>query len=224
MERTIVAVSDLHGVLPDIPVCDLLLIAGDVCPIVDHSLPFQAQWLETSFRSWLHSVPTRKIIFIAGNHDLIYVQRPQLAPSNLPAVYLQDSGVEWEGIRIWVTPWQPRFFDWAFNLDEPDLATKWDLIPADTDILVVHGPPRGYGDGVPERGGTRLAGSPSLLKWISAVRPRLVVFGHIHEGRGEWLLGDTVLANVTILDARYRHAYEPWKHSLVIPPEKRPLG
>jgi Icc-related predicted phosphoesterase len=224
MERTVIAVSDLHGILPAIPVCDLLLIAGDVCPIVDHALPFQAQWLDSSFRNWLQSVPARQIVFIAGNHDLIYEQMPRLAPPDLPAVYLQDSGLEWEGIKIWGTPWQPRFFDWAFNLDEPDLALKWALIPDDTDVLVVHGPPRGYGDGIPERDGIRHAGSPSLLKRIRTIQPRLVVFGHIHEGRGEWLVGDSVLANVTILDARYRQAYEPWRHSLVVPPKERPLG
>ena len=43
------------------------------------------------------------------------------------------------------------------------------------DILLTHGPPKGHLD----QGGK---GCPQLLREIWRVRPRLVVFGHIHEG------------------------------------------
>jgi Icc-related predicted phosphoesterase len=210
----IVAVSDLHGTLPDIPVCDLLLIAGDVCPVTNHDLQFQVQWLLGDFRRWLKDLPARKIVMVAGNHDFAFERYPPFLPADFPATYLQDSGTHWEGLRIWGTPWQPWFFDWAFNLREPELEKKWALIPAGTDIVVVHGPPRGYGDGVPERGGIRSTGSPSLLTRIELVAPRLVVFGHIHEGRGEWRIGRTVMANVTVLDEKYQNVHAPWKFYL----------
>jgi Icc-related predicted phosphoesterase len=217
VRHKIVAISDQHGVLPDIPACDLLLIAGDNCPIASHNVDFQEAWLRREFRQWLELVPARKIVFIAGNHDFVFEQRSNFLPADYPATYLQDSGIEWEGLRIWGTPWQPWFFDWAFNLQEPDLARKWQLIPAGTDILVVHGPPRDYGDGVPERTGVRHTGSPSLLERIRLIQPKLVVFGHIHEGRGEWQIEGTVLANVTILDESYRHVHEAWVHDLCDP-------
>lgn len=212
----IVAVSDLHGTLPDIPACDLLLIGGDICPVSNHEVHEQARWLDTEFRTWLRSIPARKIVFVAGNHDWVFERQPQLVPKDLPAVYLQDSGTTWRGLKIWGTPWQPWFFDWAFNLHEQDLRAKWALIPEGTDVLVLHGPPRGYGDGVPEAGGVRRAGSPSLLARLREVRPKLAVFGHIHEGRGEWLLGETVLANVTLVDAHYRPVYQPWEFKLEV--------
>jgi predicted phosphohydrolase len=205
----IVAVSDLHGILPEIPPCDLLLIAGDVTPVTNHGLRFQADWLNTDFRGWLESAPAGRTVFVAGNHDLIFQQEPSWVPKDLPAVYLQDSGFDGLGWKIWGTPWQPWFFDWAFNLREPELKAKWDLIPADTDILVVHGPPFGYGDAVPRRGGVENTGSPSLLARIEEIAPKLVVFGHIHEGRGEWRVGESILANVTLLNADYEPAYEP---------------
>ncbi|MFN4259188.1 MAG: metallophosphoesterase [Gemmataceae bacterium] len=211
MKRRIVAVSDLHGILPDIPACDLLLIAGDICPVHNHQLRFQAEWLDTDFRRWLAAVPARQSVFVAGNHDLVFQHEPRWVPKDLPAIYLQDTGCEWEGWHIWGTPWQPWFFDWAFNLQERRLRDKWALIPDQTDILIVHGPPRGYGDGVACGEHT---GSPSLLERIDAIRPKLVVFGHIHEGRGEWRLGDTILANVTILDEKYERQYEPWRVEL----------
>lgn len=210
----IVAVSDLHGTLPEIPPCDLLLVAGDVCPVKDHSLGRQAAWLDTEFRAWLSRAPARKVVGVAGNHDFIFQQQPDLVPAGLPWEYLEDSGCEWGGLRFWGTPWQPWFFDWAFNLEEPQLEEKWRLVPAGTDVLVLHGPPFGYGDGVPEAGGVRRTGSPSLLERIRDVKPRVVVFGHIHEGRGEWHLDGTVLANVTILDVAYRHVHPPWEYDL----------
>lgn len=212
----IVAISDLHGFLPDIPPCDLLLIAGDICPVSSHNFLFQAHWLDSEFRAWLKSAPAQQAVFVAGNHDFVFEREPQLVPKDLPAVYLQDSGFQWRGLNIWGTPWQPWFFDWAFNLHEPELAPRWELIPPNTDILLLHGPPYGYGDGVPERGGVRRTGSPSLLARIQKIKPKLAVFGHIHEGRGEWRVGEIVLANVTIVDANYRHVYEPWKFELTV--------
>jgi Icc-related predicted phosphoesterase len=207
----IVAVSDQHGFLPDIPTCDLLLIGGDFTPVKNHSIPFQAEWLDTTFRRWLQGVPARKIIAVAGNHDFIFQEAPERVPRDLPWQYLQDSGTGWEGLKIYGTPWQPWFHDWAFNLHEPDLVRVWEKVPDDTDILLLHGPPLGYGDGVPERGGkVRRTGSPSLLARIEKIQPRLVVYGHIHEGRGEWRLGRTVLANVTIVDEGYDPIFPPW--------------
>jgi hypothetical protein len=171
----------------------------------------QAEWLNTEFRRWLADLPARKIIGIAGNHDFIFEQMPDLVPTDLHWTYLQDSGTEWEGLNIWGSPWQPWFFDWAFNADPPKLKKQWALIPKNTDILIVHGPPHGYGDGVPESDGVRRCGCPHLLERIRQLQPLLVVFGHIHEGRGEWQLGSSTLANVTLVDAGYRPIYEPWE-------------
>jgi Icc-related predicted phosphoesterase len=208
----IVALSDLHGHLPAaLSACDLLLLAGDLTPVEDHDPFFQALWLNDVFRSWLSRQPARKIVGIAGNHDFVFEQAPELVARDLPWTYLQDAGIEWEGLKIWGTPWQPWFFDWAFNGTPEQLVRKWALIPDDTDILVVHGPPYGYGDGVPEGDGSvRRCGCPHLLERIEAVRPRLVIFGHIHEGRGEWQLGPTRMANVTLVDGAYRPVHEPW--------------
>lgn len=208
----IIAASDLHGTLPTIPPCDLLLLGGDLCPVSDHSIEHQAEWLDSTFRRWLEQVPARAIIGVAGNHDFIFQQAPDLVPADLTWIYLQDSGTIWEGLRIWGTPWQPWFFDWAFNLYEDDLGAKWDLIPEGTDILVLHGPPFEHGDGVPQRDGSiRRTGSPSLLQRIRDLQPRLAIFGHIHEGRGQWQVGRSVLANVSILDEHYAHVHPLWE-------------
>jgi predicted phosphodiesterase len=203
----VVAVGDLHGTLPEIPPCDLLLLAGDLCPAENHQPWFQADWLNIEFRAWLRNVPTRKIVGVAGNHDLTFQNTPHLVPRDLPWTYLQDEALIWEGMKIYGSPWQPWFFDWAFNAGPDELFEIWRRIPDDTDILLLHGPPRGFGDRN-DRGES--TGCPHLLARIREVQPKLAVFGHIHEGRGEWELGRTKLANVTILDGAYRHVYPPW--------------
>ena len=51
------------------------------------------------------------------------------------------------GYKIYGSPWSLRFYDWAFNVDPGEPALKiWKQIPSDTEILLTHGPPYGYGD------------------------------------------------------------------------------
>lgn len=84
-----------------------------------------------------------------------------------------------EGLRIYGSPWQPEYGNWAFNLDRgAPLKAKWDLIPEGVDILITHGPPKGFG------GQTREGdvGCDDLLEAVNRVKPLIHVFGHIHEG------------------------------------------
>jgi Icc-related predicted phosphoesterase len=204
----IVAVSDLHGFLPDVPRCDLLLLAGDLCPVTNHNIDFQANWVLGTFRTWLERQPAAKIVMVAGNHDFVFQYRRNWLGADFPAVYLEDSGVEHAGLHIWGSPWQPVFFDWAFNLTEPELARKWARIPENTDILVVHGPPRGYGDLTARQ---EHVGSPSLAERIAAIRLKLAVFGHIHPARGVYRMGETLLANVSLVDEKYEPVHGVWE-------------
>lgn len=209
----IICISDLHGNLPRITNCDLLIVAGDICPVWNHDLHFQRNWLDSDFKWWLQETKNRakNIIGIAGNHDLIFERQPESIPDSLDWIYLQDSSVQYEGLRIWGSPWQLYYFGWAFNLYEPDLKKKWESIPDDIDILVVHGPPHGYGDLTPDG---RRTGSQSLLERISALKKlKLVVTGHIHDSYGVYNLriDDRVIpiANSSLLNEQYELENEP---------------
>jgi hypothetical protein len=71
----IVALSDQHGHLPPIPPCDLLIVAGDVCP--DSFGPFlaifephqQKALFDQNARPWLAAAPAAHKILTWGNHD-----------------------------------------------------------------------------------------------------------------------------------------------------------
>ena len=84
-------------------------------------------------------------------------------------------------MKFYGSPQQPAFFDWAFNVERgPAKIGKFgERIPADTDVLVTHGPPLGRGDLCSS--GLR-AGCVDLLQHVQQrVKPKLHVFGHIHE-------------------------------------------
>jgi Icc-related predicted phosphoesterase len=202
----IISVSDLHGFLPEIPKCDILIIAGDICPTHDHHVDYQASWLNTNFKHWLTEVPAKHIIGIFGNHDFIGEKAPHKVPK-LPWIYLEDSGVNLFGLNIYGSPWQPVFYDWSFNLTEEELAKKWALIPVDTEVLITHGPPLGYGD-LTDRG--EHVGSYTLMNRLhDLTKLKLHCYGHIHSGRGQYQFNSAILANVTLLDERYRMVYKP---------------
>jgi Icc-related predicted phosphoesterase len=202
----VAATSDLHGHLPEVPACDLLLIAGDITPVSRHDVSFQAQWLDADFRRWLQAVPARHIVGIAGNHDFVFERAPERVPSDLPWTYLQDEPARVGDLRIWGSPWTPWFYDWAFNAPRDDseeefLTERYAAVGDDTDVLLIHGPPEGYGDLTAR--GVR-AGSTALLRLVDRVQPALCVFGHIHEARGSWTRGESSLANVSAVDLEYR--------------------
>jgi Icc-related predicted phosphoesterase len=207
----VAVVADLHGHLPEVPACDVLVIAGDIAPVSDHRTAFQARWLAERFAPWLEAVPAARVVGTAGNHDFVFEQAPESVPDDLRWTYLQDCGTTIDGVRFWGSPWTPWFHDWAFNAprgddDETFLEGLYDTVPGATDVLVVHGPPAGFGD-LTARGAR--VGSHAFLRLIDRTAPQLAVFGHIHEDRGEWTRGASVLANVAAVDLDYRPRRDP---------------
>jgi Icc-related predicted phosphoesterase len=87
---------------------------------------------------------------------------------------------------------------------EAFLAEKFALIPDDTDIVICHGPPRGYGDHTGRADGQPHAGSTALTEVLERIQPRLMVCGHIHSGYGRYQLGETEVVNAALVDNDYR--------------------
>ena len=199
----LVLISDTHRkhghlALPD---GDVLVHAGDATSM--GTVPEIAEWNE-----WLGRQPHRHKVVIAGNHDWLFERDPAIARGLLTnATYLEDGGVTLEGLRFWGSPWQPRFFRWAFNLDRgAPLREKWERIPAGTDVLITHGPPQGildrtwHGESV---------GCEELAPIVARLRPRLHVFGHIHESHGRLDRDGTTYVNASTCDAREKPTNPP---------------
>eukprot|EP01065_Artemidia_motanka_P010802 TRINITY_DN15788_c0_g1_i1.p1 TRINITY_DN15788_c0_g1~~TRINITY_DN15788_c0_g1_i1.p1 ORF type:complete len:301 (+),score=70.93 TRINITY_DN15788_c0_g1_i1:67-969(+) len=215
----VVIISDTHTHEPPVPNGDVLIHAGDF------SDTGEAADVE-KFVAWMKRLPHRHKILVAGNHDLtmdeasypklwkVFRHPEQYDTKALRRMVsgevrmLEEEGVEIEGVRIWGSPWQPWFCDWAFNLERgPELEKRWQKIPDDVDILVTHSPPLGHGDLCSSR---QRAGCFHLLREVTQrVRPRLHIFGHIHEGYGATTDGHTVFVNASTCTLDYRPHNKP---------------
>lgn len=162
------------------------------------------------FLDWYQSPQFKHKIFIAGNHDFFFEQNnAEMIHDIIPKeiIYLNDSGIQIDGIRFWGSPVSPRFFDWAFNRDRgADIKAHWDLIPPKTDILITHGPPYNILDQT-LRGD--IVGCEDLFEAVERTRPRVHVFGHIHEAYGEVEKSGTKFINASVLDVRYKLVNSP---------------
>lgn len=225
----IVCISDTHGQhrsIKHLPWGDILVHAGDFSL---RGELFIIQDLQNYFSE--QSASFSEIICIAGNHDRIlhrdyylskagalpleeamkHVDRAQMMMRR-NGVYLEDSShISNTGLHIYGSPWTPKFCGWAFNMQRGEsIAEKWRQIPTTTDILITHGPPLGRGDFVPKVGNV---GCHDLMKEIQGrIKPRVNIFGHIHEGYGVSFDGTTLYVNASSVDTKYM----PINHPIVI--------
>ncbi len=207
----VVAVADTHGLHDqiEVPPGDFFVHAGDLTNT--GTLP-QIR----AFDDWLATLGHRHKIVIAGNHDFAFEREAQAARELLRSgVYLQDEAVTLEGVRFYGSPWQPWFFDWAFNLPRGEaLRKKWERIPETTDVLITHGPPQGHG-GVTQRG--QDAGCEELLAAVERIRPAYHVFGHIHEAYGVTTNPQTTFVNASICTLAYEPTNAPVVFDVTVP-------
>lgn len=190
------------------------------------------------FNEWIGKLKSPAYV-IAGNHDVPFDApyyndrgaarfhiKPQpgnprdlLKAPNLH--YMEDSGcVTPEGIRLYGSPWQPEFCDWAFNLPRKSeqLRKVWAKIPDDTHVLLTHGPPHGYLGGLCRDGFD--AGCEELTEALKRIRPLAHVVGHIHEDYGVFQTREGVLIiNACSVDFHYKLVQAPIVFDLI--PEKQ---
>ena len=164
--------------------------------------------------------------WIIDNDRIDYLQDSQLV---IPSADGEGS------VKFWGSPWTQQYSASGkpsrkgFQLPPGEaLQEKWDLvgfyysavfnivsifnittvkIPSDTDVLLTHGPPHTVCDlsdrGVP-------SGCPGLLKTVvERVKPRLHMFGHIHEGYGTSKLGQTQFVNAASINKKTKKLTNP---------------
>ncbi|TFK54752.1 Metallo-dependent phosphatase [Heliocybe sulcata] len=183
--------------LRKLPHHNKIIIAGN------HDLTLHRGWYGQNYSRWHgpHKQDEEKIM------DLVKGEEAHKAG----IVYLEDEEYDFqakEDGRVWSVygspgQWSPWFYDWAFNYnpgaEAERLLAKFPktdiLLTKDTDSYsLTHGPPHNVLD-------STLAGDhvgcPTLAAHMQKLRPRIHLFGHIHEGHGaelrEWSQGESTI-------------------------------
>jgi Icc-related predicted phosphoesterase len=202
----LVCLSDTHlrTRALQVPPGDVLLHAGD---LTGHGEGDEVR----EALAWLAGLPHPHKVLIAGNHDFLFQREPVEARALLAEhpglTYLEDSEATVAGVRIWGSPWQPWFYDWAFNAERGEALRRiWAKIPAGLDVLLTHGPPAGILDRTWDG---REVGCADLLDAVNRAHPRFHVFGHIHEAYGRLERDGTLFVNASTCDRLYRPVHAP---------------
>jgi len=205
----VVLISDTHGdhLELDLPDGDLLIHAGDIS---SHGTPDEID----AFVNWFDALDYTHKILIAGNHDRSLESDASSYHTrfkDLSFHYLDSDEVVINGWRFWGSPITPRFFDWAFMLNEGEpLREHWSNIPENTDVLITHGPPYGIMDVVHRDSGELVhAGCRELLSRIKQIKPVMHLFGHIHEGYGHENSDDIDFYNISSMNEHYEMQNPP---------------
>lgn len=185
----IVCISDTHNAQINVPNGDILIHAGDLT----QSGSFQE--IQNAL-AWLRALPHPIKIVIAGNHELLLdsalddstgraaSERARLNWGDI--IYLENeeatiSCPNGRQLRVYGSPYSTRHGNWAFQY--PRTQDVWaGSVPDGIDVLITHGPPLAHLD-------LLKLGCSHLLQTLWRVRPRLHVFGHVHEGAGtDWMM------------------------------------
>lgn len=219
----IAAFSDTHNKhrMVTLPTCDIAIFSGD---LTSRGYKNEVQ----AFLSWYtrQSQATTKV-WVPGNHDICF--DPAYNEESKAEEWLQEvldyykvnhedsnihllinSSVELFGLKIWGSPITPWFHGdrWAFNRQRgSDIKSEWDKIPMDTDIIVTHGPPYMKWDYVHHD--DIYVGCIDLEVKVKKVKPKLHIFGHIHQNWGIVEENDTIFCNAAVLNHNYFLTNQP---------------
>lgn len=160
---------------------DIAIFSGDEANPRD---PYSNEQESLNFLEWYSmSVKAKYKIMIAGNHSTAIEKRlitkEQIEKRGI--IYLENSSVEINGLHIWGSPYTPNFCNWSFMKARDKLHNLWESIPENTDICIIHGPPKGVLDLSYSRDNVlEYCGCNALKKRMLKIQPKLCLFGHIH--------------------------------------------
>lgn len=191
--KKLVIISDTHEkekklILPE---GDILIHAGDF-NIFNISHVYR-------LNKWFNSLDFKHIIFVGGNHDNTFASLSNPQDYFDKAIYLENTSVEIEGIKIWGSPYSTFYKEnGVFMGFLDDIKKIWSTIPEDTDIVITHCPPFGIND---QKSPSNLSqGCPALRDRLKEIKPKYHICGHMHEGYGIYCDENTTYINASLMN------------------------
>lgn len=203
-------ISDTHCrhnelVVPDV---DMVIHCGDC----SSSFLLEDNEKEVyDFLDWYASLNIKYKLMTFGNHDrsvshgLIDLDRYK----KQDITFLIHEEVIIEGIKFFGSPYTPSYGkSWAYMIQRNRMQMVWKSLPDDTDVLITHGPPKGFLDITKELDGSLIqVGCKALTNRVSEIKPMIHCFGHIHDepdihNYGVFQRGDRRIINAACLNHR----------------------
>lgn len=199
----ILHISDTHGFHNQLPLdrfndIDVVIHSGDC-----------SNWKDTArnsnevfdFLEWYMTIPVKHKIYVAGNHDTSIEKRihkkENFTDRNI--IYLEHEEITIDGVNFFGSPYTPTFGEWSFMKKREKINREWELIPHYTNVLIIHGPPKGIRDLSFDRNNNlEMCGCSALFKRCMALKDnlKLVAFGHIHDMDGVYNQGVSTFYHV----------------------------
>ena len=193
MALRVVCISDTHELHREllVPPGDLLIHAGDFTFFGQDTRAI------VDFDRWLGELPHQYKVVTCGNHESAFEADPGLRRLITSGTLLLNESAMIGPAKVWASPLTPHYSGVFGGSNAADRMKAYASIPADTDILITHGPPYGVLDSNPnEYPGP--AGDRELREAVIRVKPKLHVFGHVHAGYGIRQGRHTVFVNAAL--------------------------
>ena len=192
----ILHISDTHNKhheLGFMPEADVLVHSGD--------FTLGGSDMEAlDFLEWFCDQPYKHKIFIAGNHDDCMIDATlEGLPDNVH--YLHNNGTTIDGVSFYGVPMLAEYVDGEMKLME-----HYDHIPKKVDVLITHRAPLGILDSTDNN---IHYGSSLLLDRVTALKPKINLFGHTHDAYGITDWNGMLFSNAGVTDWKYNIRYSP---------------
>jgi len=176
-------ISDTHSQHDQLTIpdgIDTVIHSGDATNWKD---PYRNESELRAFIDWFSALPVPNKIFVPGNHDTS-LEKGLIARATIEGLGIRlliNEEVTIEGLRVWGSPFTPRYGDWSYMKDRGTINRIWDNIPEGLDVLITHGPPYGILDATYDHHNkVELVGCSALRKRVAKALPRFMLFGHVH--------------------------------------------
>ena len=169
---------------------DLILSCGD---------------LKASYLTFLVTMGRSPLLYVHGNHDVSYQQRP---PEGCDCI--EDKVYIYKGLRILGLGGCARYNNGPHQYTEKEMRRRirrlwWELKKTGgVDVVLTHAPPTGYGDG----DDYAHRGFECFLELIDRYQPKYLIHGHVHMNYGTDIERELEYHGTKIINAYERHELE----------------